>query len=1529
MRKSFKWVGIACLCPIVLFILLAILLYIPPIQNYIVEKVTAYATESTGMYIHVDRIKLAFPLNIVVKGVEVVSEQDTILTVDHVGVDVQLLPLLWQKVEIDGIILKNAKVNTADLMESMKLKASLGEFYLSSHGIELSSERAVLNEAYLKNADIHLCFNDTIVEEEDTVSEPMYWKVDLQKIALQDVSFAMQLDDTTSMATSIKNAELLNGYLDLKEESYRVNNLVLKDGTFTYDTNDLQPQSGLDASHIALSGIQIELDSINYCGQDMALSIVKMGAKERSGLNLISLTGKLESDAKSLRIPKLSMQTLDSFVNLIVDMDWDALEPGKDGTLSARLLAELGKQDIMTFMGEMPEAFVKEYPNVPLVMRAGVDGNVDELRITGLQTQLEGAIHASMQGSVTNALDSISRSGSLTFKSETQDLSFITALVDSTNSGSIVLPAGMILEGTAGVEGERYTADLVFKEGNGLSSLLASYHGTDESYNVELDVDRLQIHDFMPLDSIYSLSANISVKGSGTDIYSSDMYLDAQAVLDTLQYGEYNLSDVSLAANMQNGKVQMTLDSNNPLLRMSSQLNGHLGQDDVSGKLVVNVREADLYEMRLVDSLIKTSGILTMDVESDWEQTVSMHGSLANMGIVTTDKTYEPKNVYFDAFSRNDSTYMKLNSGDFILRLAGRTGLETMINNLNDLSLAMLKQMDEKVLDLNSLKGYFPELSVRLSLGEDNPINNFLATQGIEYNRLFLDLGTSPIDGINGNSYLYTMRMDSLNLDTLRLNISQDENGIKFFTEVKNAPTNKQFVFDATLQGIVDNKGVKLELKYVDEEQKTGVHLGVGVDLESKGLRCFFFPAHPIIAYKPFNLNRENYVYLYKDGQIEAKLDLLNNDGMGMRLYSTPNEKAFRDLTLQLSKIDIGEILQALPYMPDVTGILTSEVHYVEADELMSVYAETSIDSLTYEKNLMGNIANSLTYLPKDQVTHSIDTRLARDGSDFFMLDGDYKDVDDGVLDLKMKLKHLPLDIVNGFIPDQMVAMKGGLDGSLDVKGTTARPVVNGSVALDSVFMSSDMYGIRFRFDNRPVNIENSCMTFDKFNICTKEDNPFTIDGKINFANLDKIALDLRMRASEYELLNAPHKRESVVYGKVYVDFFSSLRGTLDNIMMRGNLTVLGKTDVAYVMKESPLVVEDRLSDLVTFVDFNDTVKVDAVDERIYNISGIDLLLNLQVEQGAEMRVDLNTDGTNYLELLGGGNLTLQYTQQGDLLLTGRYTLTSGEMKYELPIIPLKTFTIKNGSYVEFSGKPMNPYMNITATERVRASVTENESSRTVAFDVGVAITNTLENMGLEFTLEAPEDMTVQNELTAMSKEDRGKLAVAMLATGMYLNEGSGGFSANSALNSFLQSEISSIAGSALKTVDISIGMEDATSSDGSTHTDYSFRFAKRFWNNRLSVVIGGTISSGNDAAESNDSESFIDDISLEWRLDDSGTRYIRLFHNKNYESILEGEITETGVGVVLRRKMTKFGELFIFKKKKNKNKNREEVPKT
>lgn len=136
-------------------------------------------------------------------------------------------------------------------------------------------------------------------------------------------------------------------------------------------------------------------------------------------------------------------------------------------------------------------------------------------------------------------------------------------------------------------------------------------------------------------------------------------------------------------------------------------------------------------------------------------------------------------------------------------------------------------------------------------------------------------------------------------------------------------------------------------------------------------------------------------------------------------------------------------------------------------------------------------------------------------------------------------------------------------------------------------------------------------------------------------------------------------------------------------------------------------------------------------------------------------------------------------------------------------------------------------------------------------------------------------------------------------------------------MNGFLEEEINKIAGNALSTmVNVSVGLDQTVRDDGSKRTDYSFKFSRRFFSDRLNVVIGGKVSSDNNNTVYKESGAYIDDVSLEWRLDNGGTQYIRLFHEKDFSNLLEGEIDKNGMGVMLRKKVDRLSDLLIWKKK-------------
>ena len=117
MKKVLKWMGIAVLTPLLLFIILAALLYLPPVQNWVVQKVTAIASEKTGTEISIGHVNLEFPLDLGIDDFRVLHQNDsvtvvtdTIADIKKLVVDVKLLPLLKKRVVIEELSLQQAKI---------------------------------------------------------------------------------------------------------------------------------------------------------------------------------------------------------------------------------------------------------------------------------------------------------------------------------------------------------------------------------------------------------------------------------------------------------------------------------------------------------------------------------------------------------------------------------------------------------------------------------------------------------------------------------------------------------------------------------------------------------------------------------------------------------------------------------------------------------------------------------------------------------------------------------------------------------------------------------------------------------------------------------------------------------------------------------------------------------------------------------------------------------------------------------------------------------------------------------------------------------------------------------------------------------------------------------------------------------------------------------------------------------------------------------------------------------------------------
>ena len=206
MKRWKKWVIALALLPVVLVLLALLLVYLPPVQRFAKDKAAAYAASTLGMDVSVGRVALRFPLSLVVADAYVRDATDTVLYVRELVVDIPLAPLLRQCIEVDAIELHGARVKSKSLIPFYHVEGNIDNLRLESHGVDLRGSRVIVDELELLDTDIDLCITDTAAAD-TTPSTPLDWVVEVRRVNIENVAFALSMPlDTMSMTSGLDRA---------------------------------------------------------------------------------------------------------------------------------------------------------------------------------------------------------------------------------------------------------------------------------------------------------------------------------------------------------------------------------------------------------------------------------------------------------------------------------------------------------------------------------------------------------------------------------------------------------------------------------------------------------------------------------------------------------------------------------------------------------------------------------------------------------------------------------------------------------------------------------------------------------------------------------------------------------------------------------------------------------------------------------------------------------------------------------------------------------------------------------------------------------------------------------------------------------------------------------------------------------------------------------------------------------------------------------------------------------------------------
>lgn len=1523
-RRVLHATGIAVASLLALLLLITILLYLPPVQNWAVRQVSAYASEATGMDIGIDHVQLAFPLDLEAEGIHVVQPNDSTQTADTIAyihravVDVQFWPLLTGVVNVDELALEKMLLNTGTLIHEARVSGRIDALTLASHGVDLCQSDMRIDRALLDGALLDIELSDTVPP--DTTPSANVWKIAVEKLDINRSALTLHMPgDTLRIGAQITALKARQGYLDLDKGLYRVGSLSLDDSGVSYDNRAIDPVEGLDYNHLALSHLSLAVDSVFYCAPRIEAVVRSAAFAEKSGLSLTSLATRIAIDSLAMHLPTLALTTTHSSVKGRVDMDFNAFDSRHPGKMNIDLRASLGRGDIVCGASSlMPKALLRSLPDHPVNISVAMSGNMQKARLSRMDITWPTVVDLSANGFVGNLNDTDRLSADIKVKARTHQLNFITQALAPAVARQIRIPSGVRLQSHITADGPHYAATLDMTEGRGALKGKAEIDTRRMAYSARMAARGLQVAHFVPSAGVGTLTGSLTARGTGTDMLSPRTRLQARAELGQIDVAGQRIGDTHATIDMAGGHIHLNAAGNNPLFDGQLSFAGIANGNRIRGTFACDLDKADLHRLGIADNALNLGVCSHIDIDTNLKDHLSILGNVGEIRIHSRNHTFRPEDIDFDVLATRDTTHALISSGDFRLDADARGDYNVLLHHIKLVSQEMQRQTRERYIDQVRLRQQLPEARIFLSSGRNNAFSRFLKWKGYETARLLVDVNCSPVQGINGHIDADSVVAAKFLIDTVRVAVTSDSVRTRYQARISNNKRNPDYTFTALLNGGVFERGAYAAAQVFDARNRLGLRFGLAAAMQTEGILLHLYGEPPVLGYKQFAANKDNFILFGDNERIKANLKLTAADGMGVQLYSDDtNSDAQQDLTLSLANFDLHKVLSVIPYMPDIEGMMNGDFHIVKTETELSVSSAVTVDNMKYEKCDMGNLGSEFVYMPKNDGSHYVDGMLLCNGNEVGTIQGTYKSEGDGWLDATMGLQRMPMQLVNGFIPDRLIGLRGYGDGTLSVRGKLDSPIVDGEVYLDSTYLFSEPYGVQMRFADDPVRIVGSRLLFENFEMFANNDAPLNISGNLDFTDLSNMMLDIRMRAENFKIIDAKENARSEAYGKAFVNFYGMMNGPVDNLRMRGKLDVLGNTDMTYVMRDAELTTDTQLDELVQFTNFRDTTKSEPVQRPA--IRGLDMLLSMSVDESAHIMCMLNADHSNYISLIGGGDLRMGYNPTDELTLTGRYTLYSGEMKYSLPIIPLKTFAIQDGSYIEFTGDPMNPQLHITATESVKTTVSEGNSSRAVDFDCGVKLTQTLNNLGLEFIIDAPNDMTISDQLKTLTTEGRSKVAVTMLASGMYLTDGNTNqFTMNNALSSFLQNEINNVAGKAMRSMGLDLGMSiDNTNTSGGMHTDYNFKFSKRLWNNRLSVNVGGKVSTGADIdMQQGENDMFFNKVELEYRLDRNASKYLRVFYDNNKYDWLEGPLGEYGVGFVWKRKLRHFRDIFFLDKK-------------
>ena len=1552
MKRILKYLGRITGTIFLLLLLVVFLIYLPPVQKVVFDKVLDYASSHYGLSLEAERFRLGFPLKLELENVFArKSGADTLLAAQSLMVNIGLKKILRRELSVDGLVLKQARMVVENDTTGMRLDTRIGELSLEARSVNLSKKKVMVDYIRLQGGEVDLLTGSN--SEQDTATSKIPdWTFEIDRIDLNQIAYRMGKDSLSFFYTGLKEGRVTEGIVVLGGNAVSVGSVfvsggwcrmrsgekvagdgqasrtpevpavpwTIRAGTVRLENSAFQMErQNLPQTHLVLAGIGIQLDSIYNRGSVIKALLKDLKAVQEGGIEVTAMRAAVDLDTAVTALHGMYVQTPYSWLRLEAQADTSLQHLMGKMPLAVSLNARIGMQDILPF-----------YENIPLVIRQKTMGVNASFALSGERIQLgqlildmPGHFKVTGNGRAASYRQLSGLRGKVDLRAELEDITFMQEYLQREG---IHIPRQMNL--TASLKADRgdlaARADLKCRQG--LLHFSGNYQMKPERYEGEIEWADFQLSSFLPRDSLGEVSARMHLKGTGFSWPQAQAEVIAR--IDDFSYRGHSYNGIDLQMSLDHTRLRGYLESKDSLAPVELLFRGDSVETAYRMDVMGRIDEVDLEALHLMAEPLKVGMNLHVQAEMAPENAYHLNLSLDSLRMTDRQRNYALGRLELDMQSDREKVGLTLMSGDLNLKFRSDTALMGFIAQVQKTVQLMDELVRKKEVDMNRVKKELPPFNFSLTGGRENAVAGFLKSRNIGFKNIYFDAVSRRRQGVRLGFEAEAPYFGKVRLDSVQLGAWQTGKGLAYHLNARSSAESWKGLFNINLTGRIQENQLRVELKQKNNQGETGFDLGLNLTLLDSAFAVSFFPVNPILGYSRWMVNAGNKIVVGKDLKVNADLRMAYRDKLvGIRSLE-PEEDGKERLQMEIRGIQLENLSRMLPFMPQLAGVVNTDLMLYFRENLMGVAGEVGVRDLYYRGQRVGTLDLGLKYAGKNRFTeHAVDFELKIDSVRRAVAKGTFSTSENGSgLEMDVDIPSLPLYVANAFMPSGILKLGGEVNGYLHLRGTLERPLLNGELAFLNGKANVLMLGTTFSMDSVPLKVQDGKVLFRRYRFLAPNGSSLVVNGDMALTPFDRMGMNITVKAADFEAVNVKKNTESLVYGKAYTDIDMQIAGPFSDLSVSGNISLQDRTAIVYTLRNSDPQLAEHSEGLVRFVSFRDTTLNEA-DDLTNRVETGSFSLRLLIEIGSQVSatVALSEDGSNYVSIQGGGNLVLVTGPESGMTLTGRYILSGGTVVYNVPIAGKKEFSIRNGSYVEWTGNVANPILNISASEAVKATVEDGDRNRLVTFESIIRIQNTLNQPDITFDLSAPNDMVIQNQLNTFSKEERTRQALNLMIYNTYTAPGAaksqgGNQVANNALYNFVENELNKYT----RKVGLTVGMDSYNTDENTVRTDVTYEFSKQFFNDRIRIKIGGRISTDNSDNPSNNGnlqDNLVDDISIEYVFTKKRNLFLKVFRHSNYESVLDGEVTQTGVGVVWRKDFRKFKDLFKNKYRRGQEK--------